>query len=154
MDKETAINTASEYADEGFLCVEAVFMTLADLHGTESDLIPKVASGFAAGIARTSHICGAVSGAIMGLGLWFGRNKPVQRERKVYWYSRKFIEEWEKSHSSTNCTELLGVNLDKPEGNDQFYAEDMWEKKCKRYISEAVSLAYDILVEEGHSVGA
>lgn len=154
MDKETAINTALGYVDEGFLCVEAVFKTLADLHGTDSELIPKVATGFAAGIARTSNICGAVSGAILSLGLWFGRNEPVEGDRKVYWYSRKFIDTWLEGHHSTSCTELLGVDIDKPEGKDQFYAEGMWENKCKRYISEAVSLAYDILVEEGHSVGA
>ena len=152
MDKEKAQATALGYVDEGFLCVEAVFKTLADMHGTESDLIPKVATGFAAGIARTSNICGAVTGAILGLGLWFGRNEPVEGERKVYWYSRKFIDEWEKSHSSTNCMGLLGVDLDTSEGNDQFYAEGMWENKCKRYISEAVSLAYDIV--ENYSVGA
>lgn len=154
MDKKTAVNRALGYADEGFLCVEAVFKTLADLHGTESDLIPKVASGLAAGVGRTSNICGAVTGAILGLGLWFGRNEPVEGKRKPYWYSRKFIDEWEKSHHSTNCTELLGVALDNPEELDVFVSEGMWEKKCKRYISEAVSLAYDILDEEGYSVGA
>ncbi len=153
MDKESAIERALGYVDEGFLCVEAVFKTLADLHGTDSDLIPKVATGFAAGIARTSNICGAVSGAILGLGLWYGRNEPVEGERKVYWYSRKFIDEWEKTHTSTSCGELLGVDLDTSEGDRQFYAEDMWENKCKRYISEAVALAFDIL-EENHSVGA
>ena len=122
------------------------------MHGTESDLIPKIASGLAAGVGRTSNICGAVTGAILGMGLWFGRNEPGEGERKPYWYSRKFIDEWGKNHHSTNCTELLGVDLDKPEELDVFVSEGMWEKKCKRYISEAVSLAYDIV--EGYSVGA
>ena len=45
MDKEKAQAIALGYTDEGFLCVEAVFKTLADMHGTESDLIPKVATG-------------------------------------------------------------------------------------------------------------
>jgi C_GCAxxG_C_C family probable redox protein len=154
MDKNMAIERAMNYVEEGFLCVEAVFKTLADIHGTDSELVPKVATGLAAGIARTSNICGAISGAILGLGLWFGRNEPVEGERKVYWYSRKYIDDWLKGHPSTNCTELLGVDLDISEEVDQFYAENMWEKKCKRYISEAVSLAIDILVEEGYSVGA
>ncbi len=153
MEKETVIEKALEYTEVGFLCVEAVFKSLADLHGTESELIPKVSSGFAAGIARTSNICGAITGAILGLGLWFGRNEIVESDRRPYWYSRKFIEEWMKSHPSTNCTELLGVDLDKPDDYLVFDAENMWENKCKRYIGEAVSLAYDIL-EEDHSLGA
>jgi C_GCAxxG_C_C family probable redox protein len=91
MNRSEAGERAVGYTDEGFLCVEAVFKTLADMHGTDSDLIPKVASGLAAGIARTSHVCGALTGAILGLGLWFGRNEPVETDRKPYWYSRQFI---------------------------------------------------------------
>ena len=155
MDRKEAVERAVGYRDDGFLCVEAVFRALADLHGTDSDLIPKVASGLAAGVARTSNICGAVSGAILGLGLWFGRNEPVEGDRKPYWYSRRFICSWLELYPETNCTNLLGVDLDDPEGMEQFVAENMWEKKCKEYIRDAVGLAYNLLEREGvYSVGA
>ncbi len=155
MDRNEAVERAISYIDEGFLCVEAVFKTLADMHGTDSDLIPRVASGLAAGIARTSHVCGALTGAILGLGLWFGRNEPVETDRKPYWYSRRFICSWLDLYPETNCTLLLGVDLDDPEGIATFEAENMWDKKCKEYIRDAVSLAYDLLLREGvYSVGA
>lgn len=155
MERSETVERAISYADEGFLCVEAVFKTLADMHGTDSDLIPRVASGLAAGIARTSHICGALTGAILGLGLWFGRNEPVETDRKPYWYSRRFICSWIELYPETNCTSLLGVDLDDPEGMEQFTSEEMWDKKCKEYIRNAVGLAYDLLVREGvYSVGA
>ena len=125
------------------------------MKGVESDYIPGIASGLAAGVARTSQICGAVSGAILGLGLWFGRNEPITAERMPYWYSRVFIERWLKTHLSTNCSVLLGVDLDQPEEYMLFNLENMWENKCKLYIREAVGLAYDILLEEdAYSVGA
>ena len=155
MERKAVVERAIRYVDEGFLCVEAVFKTLADMHGTDSDLIPKVASGLAAGVARTSHICGALTGAILGLGLWFGRNEPVEEKRKPYWYSRRFICSWIELYPETNCTLLLGVDLDDPEGYEKFTSEDMWDKKCKEYIRDAVGLAYDLLVREGvYSVGA
>ncbi|TFH19256.1 C_GCAxxG_C_C family protein [Candidatus Bathyarchaeota archaeon] len=155
MNREESVQRSMRYVDEGFLCVEAVLKTLADLKGIESEYIPAIASGMAAGVARTSQICGAVSGAIMGLGLWFGRSSPVVSDRKSYWYGRLFIDRWMESHPSTNCSALLGIDLDKPEGIAEFGKENMWENKCKRYIREAVGLAYDILVEEGvYSVGA
>lgn len=155
MNKEEAVQRAMKYADDGFLCVEAVLKTLADMKELDSDIIPAIASGMAAGVARTSQICGAVTGAILGLGLWFGRNEPVAGDRRPYWYSRVFIERWNESHQDTNCTKLLGVDLDVPEEYDVYVEENMWENKCKRYIREAVRLAYDILVEEGvYSVGA
>jgi C_GCAxxG_C_C family probable redox protein len=155
MNRNEAVERAINYADEGLLCVEAVFKTLADMHGTDSDLIPRVASGLAAGIARTSHVCGALTGAILGLGLWFGRNEPVETDRKPYWYSRRFICSWIELYPETNCTSMLGVDLDDPEGMATFVSENMWDKKCKEYIRDAVGLAYDLLVREGvYSVGA
>lgn len=155
MNREEAIKRAMDYVDDGFLCVEAILKTLADLKGVESDYIPGIASGLAAGVARTSQICGAVSGAILGLGLWFGRNEPITTERRPYWYSRVFIERWLKTLPSINCSMLLGVDLDQPEEYMVFNLENMWENKCKRYIREAVGLAYDILLEEDvYSVGA
>ncbi len=125
------------------------------MHGIDSNLIPKVASGLAARVARTSHICGALTGAILGLGLWFGRNESVEGDRKPYWYSRRFICGWLEPYPETNCSLLLGVDLDDPEGYARFTAENMRNKKCKEYIRDAVGLAYDLLVREGvYSVGA
>ena len=155
MKREKAIKQVMEYVDEGFLCVEAVFKTLAEMKGVESDFIPAIASGMAAGVARTSQICGAVSGAILGLGLWFGRNEPIVTERRPYWYSRFFIERWLEIYSSSNCSKLLGLDLDDPEALRVFNEKNMWKNNCQLYIRDAVGLAYDILVKEGvYSVGA
>lgn len=155
MNKEEAIGRAMAYVDAGFLCVEAVFKTLADLKGIESEYIPAIASGMAAGVARTNQICGAITGAILGLGLWFGRSEPVVGDRRIYWYSRLFIDRWMETHPNTNCAGLLGIELEDPLGYERFNAENMWINKCQLYIREAVGLAIDILVEEGvYSVGA
>lgn len=155
MNREELIEQAIGYADQGFLCVESVLKALADMKGLESEYIPAISSGLAAGVARTSQICGAVSGAILGLGLWFGRIAPVAGDRKPYWYSRLFLDRWMETHSTSNCSELLGVDLDNPEEYAVFNSEGMWENKCKRYIREATGLTYDILVEErAYSVGA
>ena len=155
MNREEVVEQAISYADQGFLCVESVLKALADLKGLDSEYIPGIASGLAAGVARTSQICGAVSGAILGLGLWFGRSMPVAGDRKPYWYSRLFLDRWMGLHPSCKCNELLGVDLDNPEEYKVFDSENMWENKCKLYIREATGLAYDILIEEGvYSVGA
>ena len=66
-----------------------------------------------------------------------------------------FIERWMVTHPTTNCTELLGVDLDKKNEYRVFGSENMWENKCIKYIKEATVLAYDILVDEGfYSLGA
>jgi C_GCAxxG_C_C family probable redox protein len=145
LDKEKAIKLSMQYIDDGFLCVEAVLKTLADMKCIESDIIPSIASGLGAGIARTSQICGAVSGAILGLGLWFGRNEPISSERRPYWYSRLFIDRWLEIYPDSTCIGLLGVDLDTSEGIDEFNENNYWEYKCQLYVRDAIGLAVDII---------
>ena len=56
----------------GHLCSEAVLMTSAEFYGIKTDVIPKIATGFGAGIGRAGSVCGALTGAIMALSLKYG----------------------------------------------------------------------------------
>ena len=58
----------------GLYCAESVVMAIADAEGVESELLPRVATGFGGGMARTGGACGALTGAIMGVGLALGRS--------------------------------------------------------------------------------
>jgi hypothetical protein len=61
-------------------------MALAECMGVESGLIAKIATTFGAGMSREGEVCGALSGAVMGLGLRYGRNVPgfTQEGRRPY----------------------------------------------------------------------
>jgi C_GCAxxG_C_C family probable redox protein len=148
LSEDEAVEEVTKYVDQGFLCVEAVLKTLADAKGVESEYIPAIATGMAAGVGRTGQICGAVTGAILGLGLWFGRNKPVTSVRKPYWYSRLFIENWMELHNDISCSGLLGLELDTPEDLTIFQERNFWEVKCRKYIVNAVKLAIYIINEK------
>jgi C_GCAxxG_C_C family probable redox protein len=62
---EQASQRSIELFTSGYFCAESVLMAIAESQGIQSDLIPKIATGFCSGIARTGSICGAVCGAIM-----------------------------------------------------------------------------------------
>lgn len=147
LNQSEAVGKVIKYVGQGFLCVEAVLKTLADAKGVKSEFIPAISTGMGAGIARTGQICGAVTGAILGLGLWFGRNEPVISVRKPYWYSRLFIESWIESQCKTTCSGLLDLDLDNPEDMAVFQEKNYWETKCEKYIINAVELAVSIINE-------
>ena len=66
----------------GFFCSEALMSSIRS--NFELDVPEEViamASGFPVGIGRSKCLCGAVSGGIMALGLFFGRT--VQGDPKV-----------------------------------------------------------------------
>ena len=143
------IRAAEGHAADGFLCSEAVLLALSESIGVESKLIPRVATGFAAGVARTGNVCGALSGAIMGLGLRYGRDAPTtEPRRRPYWYGRRLAEAFEEAYGSVTCPGVLGLDIDDPDDYRRYIEEDMWAKKCREIIKTATGLAYDFLQTE------
>ncbi|GBD95663.1 MAG TPA: C_GCAxxG_C_C family protein [Nitrospirae bacterium] len=69
-----------ELFDSGYYCAENVLLAIAESQGIQSDLIPKIATGFCSGISRTCGMCGALSGAIMSLNLLYGRSSPEEND--------------------------------------------------------------------------
>ena len=97
----------------GFTCSSAVFSTFSDELGLDGDTAKKIACGFGAGISRTGNICGAASGAIMVIGLKYGKttqgaDAATEKTRAMV---RTFMLEFTKLHGSVCCPELLGYNL-------------------------------------------
>ncbi len=74
-------------------------------------MIPRIATGFCSGISRTGGMCGAVSGAIMGIDLVTGRNSPAESLEANYALIQKLISRFEKQYGSVNCRQLLGCSF-------------------------------------------
>ena len=149
--RDEAIGLAEAYAEEGFLCSEAVLWALSDALGIDSELIPRIATGFGAGMGRTSHVCGAAAGAVMGLGLRFGRSEIEEHPegRRPYWYATEFMDRFREQRGATTCAGLTGLDLSQPGANDAYNERRLWETLCRDLIGEAAALAYDILVGAG-----
>ncbi len=81
---EQAPQRSLELFRSGFFCAESVLLAIAESQGIQSDLIPRIATGFCSGVSRTSGMCGAVSGAIMGINLVAGRNSPAESLEASY----------------------------------------------------------------------
>jgi hypothetical protein len=71
------VSDVRESAEESLYCAEGVVLALTRAQGIESDLLPKIATAFCSGLARTCDMCGALSGAVMGVALRLGGRKPV-----------------------------------------------------------------------------
>ena len=92
---EQAPQRSVELFKSGFFCAESVLLAIAESQGIQSDLIPRIATGFCSGISRTGGICGAVSGAIMGINLLAGRNSPAESIEVSYALTQKLISRLE-----------------------------------------------------------
>jgi C_GCAxxG_C_C family probable redox protein len=150
-EKEAVVESARSYASKGFLCSEAVLLAVGGWLGVKNDLIPRVATGFGAGIGGCGSTCGALSGGVMALGLRFGRNDPTRSKdegRRPYWFSRELFERFEHEFGSTLCNVITGCDIDTDEGRKKYSDEKTWETKCRRYIASATGIVYDLILEE------
>ena len=68
------MNQVAELFGGGQLyCAETVVKLIVEAGGRDSGDAVRMATGFCSGMARTYGQCGAVSGAVMGIGLFAGR---------------------------------------------------------------------------------
>ena len=130
----------------GFFCAESVLLGLAESQGIQSDLIPKIASGFCSGVSRTGGMCGAVSGAIMGINLVAGRNSPAESLEVNYALIQKLISRFEKQYGSINCCQLLGCDL-ATEAGQRYFTENHLMESCLQYAEGATSMALSLIGE-------
>ena len=117
---EQAPQRSIELFKSGFFCAESVLLAIAENQGIQSDLIPRIATGFCSGVSRTGGMCGAVSGAIMGINLVAGRNSPEESNELSYFLTQELINRFEKQYGSVNCRQLMGCDLATGAGQQYF----------------------------------
>jgi C_GCAxxG_C_C family probable redox protein len=93
-------------------------------------LIPKIATAFGGGFGRKGLVCGCVTGALMAIGLKFGRTDNSQNNADAYEVTRKFCDAFEERFGSLFCRELIGIELTTEKGRRIFAEEKIGEEKC------------------------
>ena len=130
-----------------FTCSAAVFSAFSEELGLNPDMAKKVACGFGAGISKTGNMCGAVSGAIMVIGLKYGKTEADDdaATEKTRALVRQFLHEFMVKNGSVNCTDLLGLNLSNPEEFAQARDNKLFTTKCPELVRDAAEILGKIL---------
>ncbi len=150
LSKEETVRLSAGYAERGFLCSEAVLLALSKYQEIKTDIIPRIATGFGAGIGRIGEVCGAFTGGVMGLGLKYGRVKVSMdpAERPVHWFATELVKQFKAEFGHLRCRDLLGLDVSSREALKRYREQKMWENQCREYIKTTTSLAYEILQKE------
>ncbi|MGD8505090.1 MAG: C-GCAxxG-C-C family protein [Candidatus Bathyarchaeota archaeon] len=140
------IEKASSYFRNGYNCAESTLLAIAeDVLGIESDLIPKIATGFGGGISRLGYTCGAVSGVVMGFGLKYGRKDPEELRARTYKRVAEFHKRFRSRFGSIICKELSGCDLSTIEGVRKFREENVHEQKCSYFVNGAIEIFMNLI---------
>jgi C_GCAxxG_C_C family probable redox protein len=123
----------------GFNCAQSVLSSYAEELKIDKETAFKISNGFGAGMARKQEICGAISGAIMVLGLKYGRGEQEgkAKQEKLYEKVQDLLDRFEYEFGTINCKQLLsGCNLQTEEGQRQF-KEQRLNERCRDYVEDS-----------------
>ncbi len=160
MKQETTITSQArgDFARENFLagygCAQAVLLAFEDVTGLDKSTAAAMASSFGGGMGRMREVCGAVSAALMVLGLAEGYTDPHDAEGKSAHYARvrDFAERFkaqctrEGKTGSIVCRELLAGAHVAHEAGGEAEARTA-EYYRKRPCPELCRIAAEILQE-------
>ncbi len=137
---------AKDYFAQKYNCSQSTFAPFAKYYGMDLDLAFKIAAPFGGGFGHMGEACGAVSGALMALGLAKG-NAVVDREKKhaCYHLAAEFQEKFKAEHGSVLCPKLLGLDIGDPDQLQKARNRNLFAEVCPNYIETAVRLMVDIL---------
>jgi len=135
-------NEALERFKGGYFCSQAVLSVFCEELGMDPMTALKVSSGFGGGMGRMGEVCGAVTGALMVLGLQDWRaNPPTPDEKnKVSERVRAFSREFKKRHGSIICKDLIGCDLSTPQGYKEAADKGVFVSLCRPVVEDAVKI--------------
>lgn len=125
-------------------CSQAVFATYGEHLGlgkVDFDTCMKIASAFSGGIAGTGNICGALSGALMALGLKYGTDTNPFKINDV---SRKLLDEFESLNGTTMCRKLINHDLLTQEDTKKAFETGAFDN-CGKYVEDTTKILDKLL---------
>ncbi len=131
----------------GFNCSQTVLSAFAEDYDLDLEVSLKLACGFGGGIGRTAGTCGAVTGAVMVLGLVYcepDQLAPATKAR-VYALVQGFIREFTERHRTTSCRELLECDIDTAGGYLDAQERGLFQSRCPNYVKDAVEILEEML---------
>ncbi len=140
------------FTEGGRNCAQAVLSAFAERFGLSLDQAFQLAAPLGAGLGRSGEgACGAVSGALLVLGLSAGSLGRPEAETKemAYNLAEEFLREFRRRHLSCNCKDLLGVHLGTEEGRHEAAERGLVRERCPRFVETAAETLEDILADLG-----
>jgi C_GCAxxG_C_C family probable redox protein len=139
--------TAVRLFRRGWNCSQAVVSAFAPSLGLDARRARLLSQAFGGGMARRGETCGAVTGALMVIGLKYGKVRPGDdpaRER-TYALSNEFMDRFRARHGALRCKALLGHDPWTPGGMKRIKAEGLHDTLCPRLVRDAAALLEKLL---------
>ena len=139
---------AAEYHHKGFNCCQSVLAAYADLTGLSEQACFDLGGGFGAG-AQTGELCGAITGAVMTLGMLtpVDPSDPVGSKRRTGALAKDFQNRFREKFGELRCRPLLKADIHA--GDHTPAARDMGlTNRCDVMIITAMEIVEEMRAQQ------
>jgi C_GCAxxG_C_C family probable redox protein len=140
---------ADRYFQDGLNCAQAVLKAAAETHGFMcTQCIPAAALAMGGGVGHTGCACGAVTGAVMAIGLAVDRateGGPAEKKRAAYAAAGPLVRAFAEKFGSADCRGVLGFDWAEPGAMDRARRENIKAAKCTPCVRWAAAEASRII---------
>ena len=139
---EAAIYTREEIIAKfaaGGQCAQCTLAPWADGLGYDEEELLRMSAAFAGGMFR-GDTCGAVTGALMALGLAYGDDAALTAEKTA-----EFQAAFTERFGSTICREILGYDLSVPGELEKARASGKMMDLCSMFVRGASEILQELL---------
>ncbi len=145
-NKMNNVEKAVDVFKQGLSCSQAVCGAYCEQFGLDKNLAYKISSGFGGGM-HLDQTCGVVTGAIMAIGLKYGRTMAddIEAKMKTAKLVNEFAKKFKDRYGSIGCTELIGCNVSTLEGFEEAKKKDVFKQLCPKYVQSAAEILEEIL---------
>jgi C_GCAxxG_C_C family probable redox protein len=135
---------ASTVFSQSYNCSQSVFSAFSDQLGLDRETALKLASPFGGGVARRGEVCGAVTGALLALGLARGTDKPAGKD-EIYQLSQEFMRLFAQKHKSILCRDLIACDISTPAGYQSASEKRVFKTICPLLVQDATEIVQKFL---------
>jgi C_GCAxxG_C_C family probable redox protein len=133
---------AVEMFNKGFNCSQSIVATYGKKYGIDDKTALKIAAVFGGGMARLGETCGAVTGAFMTIGLKYAVD--MDAKDKIFSIARQFAEEFKARNKCLSCRELLGYDINTPDGFKLAKEKAVMTNLCPRLVRDASEILEEL----------
>jgi len=132
---------------QGFNCCQSILSTYCDEYGLDRETALKITTAFGGGMARLGDTCGALTGAIMVIGLKYGRTQieDVATREKAYELVQELIKRFKARNGFIMCRDLLGYDPSTPQENLSIDQQKQHTIVCPKVIRDTAEIIENIL---------
>ena len=138
---------AMDLFDGKYNCAQAVFKAVLEHKGIILDKATDIASGFGGGITYSGQQCGAISGALMALGVLIGESISDVREHKAetYRFSKEFHKRFNEKFCSILCDALVDVDMSDNDARKKAIDDGVFSEICPKFVGWSAETVLDIV---------